>query len=361
LRAVNEFDRRLYHFDLPPEQIADEPAELRDASRLMLLDRAATEEPGVTHHRFHELVDLLPPRSLLVMNDARVVPARVYCRKPTGGRVELFWLAPTEDGLARCTVRASRRPGVGARLRTERGDHEVELVRDEGAGRFAVRFPEGLDPYTFLEAVGDMPLPPYIRRAAEARDGERYQTVYAAKPGAVAAPTAGLHFTTSLLAALGAAGHEAVTVTLYVGPGTFKPVEVDDVREHDMEGERYAINTEAAVAISSAKATGRPIVAVGTTSVRVLESVADERGYVQAGQGVADAYILPGHRFRVVDHLVTNFHLPSSTLLMLVSALAGRERVTAAYGLAVTEGYRFYSYGDAMFIRGSQGMGDTPT
>ena len=291
------------------------------------------------------------------MNDARVVPARVYCRKPTGGRVELFWLAPTDDGLARCTVRASRRPGEGARLRTERGDHELELVRDEGAGRFAVRFPAGLNPYAFLEEVGDIPLPPYIRRAAESRDAERYQTVYAAHRGAVAAPTAGLHFTTSLLARLGAAGHEAVTVTLYVGPGTFKPVEADDVREHDMEGERYAINTEAAVAISSAKATGRPIVAVGTTSVRVLESVADERGHVQAGQGLAEAYILPGHQFRVVDHLLTNFHLPSSTLLMLVSALAGRERMVSAYEAAVAEGYRFYSYGDAMFIRGSQGMG----
>ena len=352
---MNEFDRRLYHYELPPEQIAYQPAEQRDASRLMLLDRDVAplgEGGGVSHHRFHDFVDLLPPRSLLVMNDARVVPARVYCRKPTGGRVELFWLAPLDDGLARCTVRASRRPGVGARLRTERGDHEVVLVRDEGAGRFGVRFPEGVDPYRFLSEVGEVPLPPYIRRAAEAYDGERYQTVYATRPGAVAAPTAGLHFTTSLLARLGAAGHEAVTVTLYVGPGTFKPVEVDDVREHEMEGERYVINTEAAVAISSAKATGRPIVAVGTTSVRVLESVADAEGHVQAGEGLAEAYILPGHRFRVVDHLLTNFHLPSSTLLMLISALAGRERVVSAYQTAVAEGYRFYSYGDAMFIRG---------
>jgi S-adenosylmethionine:tRNA ribosyltransferase-isomerase len=277
----------------------------------------------------------------------------VFCAKPSGGRVELFYVGPTGDGTVRCLVRASRRPREGMELRTLRGGRVVRLVADEGEGRFRVALPGGdAGAFSFLEAEGDLPLPPYLRRDAEPGDAERYQTVYAANPGAVAAPTAGLHFTPELLAALAARGFETARLTLHVGPGTFRPVETDDVRQHRMEGERYELPEETVAAIERAQAAGRPIVAVGTTTVRVLESVAAAHGRLVPGAGVADGFIVPGHRFRVVRHLLTNFHLPGSTLLLLVSALAGRERMLAAYRVAVETGYRFYSYGDAMLLRG---------
>jgi S-adenosylmethionine:tRNA ribosyltransferase-isomerase len=349
---VNVFDLSQYQYDLPDTQIARYPAPLRDASRLMLLDGAA----GTSHHGFADLPDLLPPGALLVMNDARVVRARVFCHKPSGGRVELFYVGPAGDGTVRCLVRASRRPKAGMTLRTERGGRPVHLVADEGEGRFRVALPGGdAGTFAFLEAEGDLPLPPYLRRDAEPGDAERYQTVYAANPGAVAAPTAGLHFTPALLEALGARGFDTAHLTLHVGPGTFRPVETDDVRQHRMEGERYELPRATVAAIEAAKAAGRPVVAIGTTTVRVLESVAAVHGCLVPGQGEAAGFIVPGHRFRVVEHLVTNFHLPGSTLLLLVSALAGRERMLAAYREAVAAGYRFYSYGDAMLLRGPFG------
>ena len=345
---MSVFDLSQYQYDLPDAQIARYPAATRDASRLMLLDAVG----GTSHHRFSDLIDLLPPGALLVLNDARVVRARVFCQKPSGGRVELFYVGPAGDGTVRCLVRASRRPREGAELRTLRGGQPVRLVADEGEGRFRVALPGGdAGVFAFLEAEGDLPLPPYLRRDAEASDDLRYQTVYAANPGAVAAPTAGLHFTPALLADLAARGFLTARLTLHVGPGTFRPVETDDVRQHRMEGERYELPEPTVAAIAAAGAEGRPVVAVGTTTVRVLESVAALPGGLVPGQGVATGFIVPGHRFRVVQHLVTNFHLPGSTLLLLVSALAGRERVLAAYREAVAAGYRFYSYGDAMLIR----------
>jgi S-adenosylmethionine:tRNA ribosyltransferase-isomerase len=349
---VDAFDLSRYQYDLPDELIARYPAPERDGSRLLLQDGAA----GTAHHRFADLPDLLPAGALLVLNDARVVRARVFCRKPSGGRVELFYVGPAGDGTVRCLVRASRRPREGATLTTLRGDLPVHLVTDEGGGRFRVQVPGGdAGVHAFLEAAGDIPLPPYLRRDSEALDAERYQTVYAANPGAVAAPTAGLHFTPALLAALGARGFETASLTLHVGPGTFRPIETDDVRQHPMEGERYELPEATVAAILRAKAAGRPVVAIGTTTVRVLESVARDHGRLVPGLGVAEGFILPGHRFQVVEHLVTNFHLPGSTLLLLVSALAGRERVLAAYREAVALGYRFYSYGDAMLLRGPFG------
>jgi len=345
---VDAFDLSAYAYDLPDELIARYPAPQRDASRLMLLQAA-----GLGHHRFADLPDLLPPGALLVLNDARVVRARVFCQKPSGGRVELFYVGPVGDGTVRCLVRASRRPHPGTTLTTLRGGLPVELVADEGGGRFRVRVPGGdAGVFDFLEAAGEIPLPPYLRRDSEELDAERYQTVYAANPGAVAAPTAGLHFTPALLAHLHARGFQTAELTLHVGPGTFRPVETDDVRQHTMEGERYELPEATVAAIEAAKAAGRPVVAVGTTTVRVLESVARAHGRLVAGQGVAEGFILPGHRFQVVEHLVTNFHLPGSTLLLLVSALAGRERILAAYREAVAQRYHFYSYGDAMLLRG---------
>ena len=346
---MSVFDLSAYQYDLPDEAIARYPAPTRDESRLMLLDGAA----GTSHHRFADLPALLPPGALLVMNDARVVRARVFCQKPSGGRVELFYVGPAGDGTVRCLVRASRRPKEGALLTTLRGGRPVRLVADEGGGRFRVALPGGdAGTHAFLEAEGDLPLPPYLRRDAEPGDDERYQTVYAANPGAVAAPTAGLHFTPALLADLAARGFQTAHLTLHVGPGTFRPVETDDVRQHAMEGERYELPEATVAAIEAAEAEGRPIVAVGTTTVRVLESVARDHGRLVPGEGEAAGFIVPGHRFRVVQHLVTNFHLPGSTLLLLVSAIAGRERILAAYREAVATGYRFYSYGDAMLLRG---------
>lgn len=346
---MDAFDLSRYQYDLPDELIARYPAPERDGSRLLLLDGAA----GTARRRFADLPDLLPTGALLVMNDARVVRARVFCSKPSGGRVELFYVGPAGDGTARCLVRASRRPREGTTLTTLRGGLPVHLVADEGGGRFRVRVPGGdAGMFDFLDAAGEIPLPPYLRRESEPLDAERYQTVYAANPGAVAAPTAGLHFTPALLAALDARGFKTASLTLHVGPGTFRPIETTDVRQHPMEGERYELPEATVVAIEAAQAAGRPIVAVGTTTVRVLESVARDHGRLVPGPGVAEGFILPGHRFRVVEHLVTNFHLPGSTLLLLVSALAGRERILAAYREAVEAGYRFYSYGDAMLLRG---------
>jgi S-adenosylmethionine:tRNA ribosyltransferase-isomerase len=334
-------------YELPEELIAQRPAEDRDGSRLLVVDAG---REGVEHRAIRELPELLEP-ALWVVNDTRVLPARLRGHKPTGGAVELLLVEPNGEGTWRCMGRASKplRPGLAITI------GEGFVARVEGkldGGMIAVRF-EHEGPFEeALEAHGEIPLPPYVQRDAEASDRERYQTIFADRPGAIAAPTAGLHFTDALVAALEAAGHRFTRVTLHVGPGTFRPVKVDDLSEHPMHEERYEVPAEAAAAIADARADGRSVVAVGTTVVRTLESAASVAGTVVAGSGRTDLFIKPPFAPRVVDHLLTNFHLPRSTLLALVMALGGEAPLRAAYAEAVRARYRFFSYGDAMLIRG---------
>jgi S-adenosylmethionine:tRNA ribosyltransferase-isomerase len=354
-----------FEYSLPPELVATAPAERREDARLLVMDRT---DGSRKHVQFHELLAFLPPRSLLVLNDTRVFPARLRGRKPTGGAVEFLLTRRmgevghgetgrfSEDWSALARGLGGGIPpaidvggGVSVTVRERREGGSV-LVRITGPGPALL---------SALESIGEVPLPPYIESARRRTPGlpaiddrARYQTVYAASAGAVAAPTAGLHFTPALLAAARAAGHELAFVTLHVGPGTFRPVEVADPRAHRLDVEHYAISEEAAASVARARAAGRRIVAVGTTVVRTLEASARATGEVTAGEGATDLYILPGDTFRIVTDLITNFHLPRSTLLMLVAAFAGRERVLAAYEEAVAQRYRFYSYGDAMLITG---------
>jgi S-adenosylmethionine:tRNA ribosyltransferase-isomerase len=321
-----------FGFELPPELIAQAPSARREIARLMLVDRHGSS-PALDSS-VAALPELLRGDELLLINDARVVPARLVGAKPSGGRVEFLVLEPLEPGSP--VVRA-----MGRSSKTLRAGTPVRLPLGDG----------GL--WAFLDAHGEIPLPPYIARpdGPTAEDTERYQTVFAAQPGSVAAPTAGLHFTDELLAALRARGCAFAPVTLHVGPGTFLPVRTERLDDHRMHRERYAIPEATAAAIADARATGRPILAVGTTVVRAVESAADPSGAVRAGEASTDIFIRPGHTFRVVDQLMTNFHLPGSTLLMLVSAFAGMKPVRDAYELAVRRGYRFFSYGDGMLLR----------
>ena len=334
-----------YHFDLPSAQIAQSPAERRDASRLLVLPPHA---PPVDSH-FVDLPSKIPPGSVLIVNDTRVIPARILGQRPTGGAVELFFLepsthpAPAGHQAWRCLARARRPLRAGQVVNTPGGDLQLLEGRDEDT-TVVVAVPG--DALAFLDAHGRIPLPPYIERDASDDDRERYQTVFARHPGAVAAPTAGLHFTPTVLDALRARGCDIHPVTLHVGLGTFSPMRVDDLAEHRMHRERYDVPAATAAAIAS----GRPVVAIGTTVVRALESAARGPREVAAGPGSTDLFVHPaaGFRFQVVDHLVTNFHLPESTLLMLVCAFAGYDHTLAAYRHAVAAGYRFFSYGDAM-------------
>lgn len=332
-------------FDLPPELVASEPAEPRDAARLLVLDGERLLDRVV-----RELPDLVRP-ALFVANDTRVLAARVFGRKPSGGRVELLFVERLADeGTAEtwlALAKASKPVTAGSRLILEEGV-EADVVGKRDDGSVELRLAVRVEPW--LESVGTMPLPPYIDREPDARDRERYQTVFASEPGAVAAPTAGLHFTPELLQRLRERGHRIVHVTLHVGPGTFRPVKTDDLDDHAMHEEAFVIPEATAEAVASARAEGRPVVAIGTTVVRALESAAREDGSLAVGPGRTRLLIQPGYRFRVVEGLVTNFHLPRSTLLALVMALAGKERMRAAYAHAVRERYRFFSYGDAMFI-----------
>jgi len=343
-----------FDYDLPADLIAQHPLPVRDASRLMVLPRDGSAPPA--HHTFTDLPRLLPRGTLLVLNDTRVIPARLHGHKPTGGRIELLLLEP-EAGAGpdcwRCLYSAAKPLRVGTRIVLDRDpEASAEVLARHEEGHVTCRFgvPGGLA--ARLERLGEVPLPPYIRRPdGEApEDRDRYQTVFGRADGAVAAPTAGLHFTTGLLAALRDAGVEIQRVTLHVGPGTFVPVKTEDPSHHRMHGERYEIAAAAAAAVNAARTAGRPIVAVGTTVVRTLESATGPDGVVRPGPGRTDLFILPGYRFRAVDGLVTNFHLPRSTLLMLVAALCGRERLLAAYREAAAARYRFYSYGDAMLV-----------
>jgi len=348
----------LFHYHLPQELIAQEPLPERDRSRLLVVRR---EEGSFSHHRFYELPDILPPHTLLVVNDTRVIPARLLGERSTGGRVEVFLVAPEKgrgssdhpsrgEELWRCLVKPGRRlrPGEKVFFANGRWWGEVREVLPSGERVVSFHGPGRLE--ELVEEVGQVPLPPYIRRPPRPEDRERYQTVYAVKKGAVAAPTAGLHFTHRVLEALKTKGIEILSITLHVGPGTFKPVKVEEVEEHKMEEEYYEISPQVASRIEEARAGGRPLLAVGTTVTRALESAANEEGRLVRLEGWTDLFIYPGYRFKVVDMLLTNFHLPRSTLLMLVCAFGGRGLVLRAYDEAIRERYRFYSYGDAMLL-----------
>ena len=332
-----------FDYELPPELIAQFPLPERTASRLLVVDGARRED-----RRFADLPGLLHPGDLLVFNDTRVLRARLHGLKDSGGRVEVLIERPVGRHEALAQIRASHAPWPGSRLRLE-GALEVDVVARDGAF-FLLRFPAADDLVDLLERHGKLPLPPYIQRPAEASDEARYQTVYAQARGSVAAPTAGLHFDQPLLDALRAKGVELAWLTLHVGAGTFQPVRGDDLSQHRMHRERYVIPADTAAALVAARARGGRIVAVGTTTLRALEAAAQEGG-ILAGPGETDLFILPGFRFRTADALITNFHLPKSTLLMLVSAFGGPENLRQAYRHAVAERYRFFSYGDAMFIK----------
>lgn len=337
-----------FHFDLPDELIARYPLAKRSASRLLTLDGSTGE---LAHKTFENLLDLLQPGDLLVFNDTRVIPARLFGKKETGGQVEVLMerLLGEHEMLAHVKASKALRPDQniiledGSRLTVGGRDGALFYLRNDG--------PETL--LALLERIGHMPLPPYVDRPDEATDRERYQTVYAREAGAVAAPTAGLHFDDELLQQLAQKGVEQTFVTLHVGAGTFQPVRVDKIEEHVMHSEVVRVPPQAVDAVRAAKARGGRVVAVGTTSVRSLES-ASQDGLLAPFQGETDIFIHPGYRFQTVDALITNFHLPESTLIMLVSAFAGYDHTMNAYRTAVAEHYRFFSYGDAMFIAHSE-------
>jgi S-adenosylmethionine:tRNA ribosyltransferase-isomerase len=337
-----------FSFNLPEELIAQEPTRPRDASRLLSLSRTSGQLEDLT---FAQLPTLLNPGDLLVVNDTRVIPARLLGRKPTGGQVEVLLLTRESPRDWEALVRASKRSRVGTRIVLDE-DVELEVIRVLGDGRYSVHLHCTEDPDAAVERLGGIPLPPYIRegKMCEA-DREWYQTVYAhpEKRGSAAAPTAGLHFTDDIFGELDKKGVERVAVTLHVGLGTFLPVRVDEVTDHKMHSERYHVEAGVAEKINRALDEGRRVVAVGTTATRVLEHCG-KSGRVVPGEGSTEIFIYPGFEFKVVGAMVTNFHLPESTLLMLISAFCGKEAVLNAYRHAVKERYRFYSYGDAMFI-----------
>lgn len=335
---------RDFDFDLPPEAIAQHPAP-RGESRLLVLDR----EGGERHRRVRDLPGLLRPGDLLVINDTRVIPARLFGRRiPGKGKIELLLIERTGAAEWDALAKPGRRARPGTVIELAEG-LTAEVIDKREDGRHRLRFSEPIEGH--LDRLGHIPLPPYIDRPDASEDRERYQTVFARQPGAIAAPTAGLHFSEELLAGIRKAGIEIAEVTLHVGIGTFKPVSAERIEEHRMDSERYDVGTGAAAALRRVKERGGRVVAVGTTVVRTLESAAlAGGGSVQPGSGSTELFITPGFGFRVVDVLLTNFHLPRSTLLMLVSAFAGQERVLAAYREAIQEGYRFYSYGDAMLL-----------
>lgn len=340
---LSEFD-----FPLPPDLIAQQPLDERCASRLLSLDRATRQ---INHRQFSKLPELLRAGDLLVRNETRVLPARLLGRKESGGQLELLLVRQTDpvENIWRCMSRSSKPLRVGSLVDFPQG-LRGEVLATEQDGQRLVRFTCPGDFYEVLELAGHMPLPPYIRRDDQKHDKHRYQTVFASNPGAVAAPTAGLHFTAETFAALAERKIEVCGITLHVGPGTFQPVRSEDLREHRMHAEAYEIPRATAERINSARAEGRRIVALGTTVTRTLEHAIDDAGLLREGQGETALFIMPGFKFRMVDALITNFHLPKSTLLVLVSAFAGRDSVLRAYREAVEQGYRFFSYGDCMLI-----------
>ena len=337
--------RKDFHFDLPDELIAQYPADQRTDSRLLVLDKKSGE---VADHQFVDFVDMLSPDDLLVFNDTRVIPARLFGAKETGGKVEVLIERILDNQRALAHVRSSKSPKVSSKILLA-GDAGV-VVRGRQDDLFELDFSAIDDIHAFLEKHGHMPLPPYIERSDDNIDHERYQTVYSKTPGAVAAPTAGLHFDEATMEEISNKGIEQVFVTLHVGAGTFQPVRVDNILEHNMHAEYVEVSQAVCDKVKATKAKGGRVIAVGTTSVRSLES-ASQSGEIKPFKGDTDIFIYPGYEFKTVDAILTNFHLPESTLLMLVSAFAGTKNVLQAYIHAINEEYRFFSYGDAMFIR----------
>jgi S-adenosylmethionine:tRNA ribosyltransferase-isomerase len=349
-----------FDFDLPEELIAQQPPAERGQSRMLVMDRATG---ALSDSRFAELPSLLRPGDLLVMNDSRVIPARLYAkrtvvrdRQEPSGALEVLLTEPAGANEWRALVRPGKKVAVGERLAfvsaSGKTELEAEVMARGDFGERTLRFAPVDDFFAVLDQIGHMPLPPYIRRPDEEEDKERYQTVFARERGSVAAPTAGLHFTPEILSALADKGIETARVTLHVGLGTFAPLRVEEVDDIRLHCERYSISEQAAAAVNRAKRDKRRVIAVGTTTVRALESAASisNSAQVAAHSGTTDIFIAPGYEFRVVDGLITNFHLPRSSLLMLVSAFAGRQPVLAGYRHAIEKKYRFFSYGDCMFI-----------
>ena len=338
-----------FYYDLPEELIAQTPLEKRDTSRLLCLNR----ETGQWEHKhFYDIIDYLNPGDCLVMNDSRVLPARLLGHRPTGGAVEVLLLRDLGDRCWECLCKPGRKMQVGSEVIFGNGELTATVRAVQEDGNRVVEFHYTGIFLEVLERLGKMPLPPYIK--AELEDQERYQTVYSREVGSAAAPTAGLHFTQELLDAIRAKGENTAFVTLHVGLGTFRPVKTEEVLEHHMHSELCMMNDETAAILNKTRAAGGRIVCVGTTSCRTLESLVNEDGTFAAKSRWTDIFIYPGYRFKAMDALITNFHLPESTLVMLVSAFAGRETVLAAYAEAVKERYRFFSFGDAMYIYGGR-------
>ena len=334
-----------FYYDLPEELIAQTPLEKRDTSRLMTLDRVTG---AVDHKHFYDISDYLDPGDGLVMNDSRVLPARLLGHRPTGGAVEVLLLRDLGDKRWECLCKPGRKMQVGSEVIFGNGELTATVQEVQDTGNRVVEFHyEGIF-LEVLERLGKMPLPPYIKE--ELQDQERYQTVYSRELGSAAAPTAGLHFTTELLDRIREKGVKTAFVTLHVGLGTFRPVKADEIQEHHMHSELCMMNEETAKILNETKASGGRIICVGTTSCRTLESLVNEDGTFQPKSRWTDIFIYPGYTFKAMDALITNFHLPESTLVMLVSAFAGREHVLNAYKIAVQEKYRFFSFGDAMYI-----------
>lgn len=340
-------DVKDFYYDLPEELIAQDPLEDRSGSRLMVLDKKTGE---IEHKHFKDLLSYLNPGDCLVINNTKVIPARLYgVKEGTQAKIEILLLKRKENDIWETLVKPGKKAKPGTRILFGEGILAGEVLEVVEDGNRLIQFHyEGIFE-EILDQLGQMPLPPYITH--QLKDKNRYQTVYAKYDGSAAAPTAGLHFTTDLLEEVKAMGVEIAEVTLHVGLGTFRPVKVENVSDHHMHSEFYMVSKEAAGKINKAKREGHRIIAVGTTSTRTLESAADDNGVLKETSGWTDIFIYPGYRFKVIDALVTNFHLPESTLVMLVSALAGREHVLCAYKQAVEEKYRFFSFGDAMFIK----------
>lgn len=335
-----------FYYDLPERLIAQHPLEQRDSSRLMVLNKTTGE---LEHKHFHDLIDMLGENDCLILNDTRVLPARIYgTKQQTGAVVEFLLLKQLNANEWECIVKPGKKAREGA-VFDFNGLLTGEIIKVLDTGNRIISFTYEGNFYNLLEQIGSMPIPPYIKE--KLKDNERYQTVYSKHPGSAAAPTAGLHFTKEMLQTLKEKGVKIGYVTLHVGLGTFRPVKAENIEEHTMHSEHYQIPKETADLINTVKQNGGRIIAVGTTSCRTLETAADDNGRVSECEGDSKIFIYPGYKFKCIDALITNFHLPESTLIMLVSALAGREHVLSAYETAVKEEYRFFSFGDAMFIR----------
>lgn len=338
-------DLKEFYYDLPEELIAQVPIQKRDESRLMVLDR---KKQTIEHKIFKDILNYLKPGDCLVRNNTKVIPARIYGKKETGANVEFLLLNNIEDDIWEAIVRPGNKLHIGTKVSFGEGLLDAEILEVMEGGTRKVKFTYNGIFNEILDKIGLMPLPPYIHE--ELKEKDRYQTVYAKYQGSAAAPTAGLHFTEELLEKIKEKGVEIANVTLHVGIGTFRPVKVEKIEEHHMHSEHYYIKKEDAKKINNAKKNGGRIISVGTTSCRVLESIANENGLVQETEGDTSIFIYPGYKFKCIDALITNFHLPESTLLMLVSALAGKDYIMKAYKEAVEKKYRFFSFGDAMFI-----------